>query len=84
MLPTATVSADLFLNDLNLHNTFLMIVKVLFVLGILLYTLFSGLILRQIQLMSNTVQTSFTPALWVFGLIHFGLTFLVLLYLIAL
>lgn len=84
MLPTATASANLFLNDLNFHNTFLMIVKVLFILGILLYALFSGLILRQIQLMSGTVQTTFTPALWIFGLVHFGLTILVLLYILAL
>jgi len=70
--------------EIGLDRLFLLLLKLLLVGGIVLYVLFAGLILRQIQLMSKTLQTSFTPVLWLLGLIHFGLSLLVLVYFLSL
>lgn len=84
MLLQFALSSNLFGSPTGLDMLFLVVFKFLLVAGIFLYVVFAGLILRQIQLMSDTLQTSFTPFLWLFGLIHFALGLLVLFYFLVL
>lgn len=79
MMQFAVAPTGILLNNLDLQTTFLLVFKAFLVLSIVLYVLFSGLILRQIRLMSNTVQTPFTPTLWIFAIINFCLSLLVLI-----
>ena len=43
------------------------------------YLAFSGVMIRQIQIMRQTLITSFSPVLKILGLLHFVLALLVLL-----
>ena len=62
----------------------LLFVKAMFVLGGLLYALFALLVIRQIQLMRSTIQTSLSDFLMTIGIIHLLLSVLVLLYFVIL
>ena len=84
MLFQFAVSSNLFGSTIDTNSALLTLSKFLLIGGIILYTAFAGLILRQIQIMSNTVKTSFTPVLWLFGIGHFIFSLLVLFYFLAL
>lgn len=46
-------------------------IKVLVVIGLVLYTIFAGILVRQEQLMENVLEESFEPILRLLVLIHF-------------
>lgn len=56
----------------------LMLVKLFFVIGGLLYFIFGFIVVRQIQLMRSTVVTPFSSVIQLFGLVHLLFAFLVL------
>lgn len=82
MNPTIAPIFDGILQDPNL--LLLGFVKVLFVVGGLLYALFALLVIRQIQLMRTTVHTGFSAALMLVGISHFLLSVVVVIYYLAL
>lgn len=59
-------------------------VKLLLIFGGILYALFALLVIRQIQLMRSTIQTSFSGIMILVGLAHFILAILVVLYFLIL
>lgn len=54
-------------------------VKVLFIIGALLYVAFAFVVTRQIQVMRSTVITPFSPLVQLLGFAHLIVAFLVLL-----
>lgn len=70
--------------DIDMQTLVFLLFKILLLFAGFLYLIFSGLILRQIQLMSNTLKTPFTPVLWVFGIAHFILVGLLMIYFLML
>lgn len=72
-------------NQATISEAMLFGVKVAFLLGVLVYFVFSLLIVRQITVMKKTLITSFSPLLQMIGWLHlltviiFGLMFLVIL-----
>lgn len=68
------------MTNIDMQTLVFLVFKILLLFAGFLYLIFSGLILRQIQLMSNTLKTPFTPVLWIFGIIHFILTGLLIAY----
>ncbi|MCA9373031.1 hypothetical protein KC921_02950 [Candidatus Woesebacteria bacterium] len=79
--PLAFLSGNI-LNDPSLLLTGF--VKLLLIFGGILYALFALLVIRQIQLMRSTVQTSFSSIMILVGLAHFVLAVLVVLYFLTL
>lgn len=55
-------------------------VKVLFIVGGVLYTLFAFLVTRQISIMSSTVQTTASATIKLLGLAHLIIALVVLIY----
>ncbi len=45
--------------------------KILFLMAFFLYTVFSFLMIRQVQIMGQTVKTSLEPVLFLVALTHF-------------
>ncbi len=75
------MSPQIALNDPNLITVGLELTfKWLFIIGAVLYVLFSLIVLRQIGLMKKTLITTVSPLITTFGLIHFGLAVGVLVY----
>lgn len=70
-------SPDLVPTDLD--GITVTVTKLLFVVGALLYLVFAGIVIRQIQLMKNTVQTDFSPFVQILGYVHFAFALVVLL-----
>ncbi len=58
-------------------NIVLLLLKLVFMLGALIYVLFAGVVTRQINLMRRTVETNFSGTVRAIGLIHLGLAILV-------
>lgn len=54
----------------TINGLALMGLKGLFLLGVLIYFIFSILIIRQIQVMKNTLITPFAPIIQTLGLLH--------------
>lgn len=82
MSPTLTP----FLNGILQQPDLLLLgfVKLLFVIGGLLYALFALLVIRQIQLMRTTIHTDYSILLMFIGLGHFILAVVFVLYYLAL
>ena len=72
------------MTNIDIQTLVFFLFKILLLFAGFLYLIFSGLILRQIQLMSNTLKTPFTPVLWIFGVIHFILGWLLMIYFLML
>lgn len=53
--------------------------KLLFIVGALIYLIFAGLVIRQIGLMSQTIKTTPSSFMKFLGFIHFAIAGLVLL-----
>jgi hypothetical protein len=53
--------------------------KILFLIGSLLYLIFAVIVVRQIHLMKNTVQTDFSPLVQILGYIHLAFALVVVL-----
>lgn len=56
----------------------LTLVKLLFVIGAILYLIFGFIVVRQIQLMRSTVITPFSGVIQLLGIVHLLFAFLVL------
>lgn len=59
-------------------------VKFLLVAGGILYLLFAGLVIRQIQLMKATIESNFSNALLILSIANLVLAIVVLLYFLLL
>lgn len=59
-------------------------VKFLLVAGGILYVLFAGLVIRQIQLMKATIESNFSNALLILSIANLVLAIVVLLYFLLL
>lgn len=72
-------------NQATISDAMLLGVKAAFLLGVLVYFIFSVVIVRQIMVMKSTLITTFSPLLQAVGWVHlltvaiFGLMFLVIL-----
>lgn len=55
---------------LDPNSIVLLIVRVLFYIGVGLYLLFAGVVVRQISLMRNTLVTPFSGTLKAIGYLH--------------
>ena len=74
-----------FLNQPQLQMILVPLFKVLFVIGAIFYTLFAGVIVRQINLKKNTLMTPVSPIVMTVGLAHLILSLgLVFFYLVIL
>lgn len=58
-------------------------VKYMFLTGAVLYVIFAFLVIRQISVMSNTVQTTGSFTIKIIGYLHFILAIMVLVYFIG-
>ena len=80
MLETASV-----LGTSTVSDVFLLGIKGMFLVGILLYFIFSIIVVRQIHVMKRTIVTPFSPIVLMIGYSHLilvgllGLTFLLIL-----
>lgn len=50
----------------------LLIIKLCVLLGLAIYGVFAGIMVRQEQLMANVLEESFEPALRVLTIVHFA------------
>ncbi len=50
----------------------LLIIKLLTLLGLAIYGIFAGIMVRQEQLMANVLEEAFEPVLRVLTLVHFA------------
>ncbi len=66
---------------INLTNSpiFLGFFKILFIIGAVLYVIFSFVVIRQIAIMRQTVMTAFSQVIQLIGYIHFIIAIAVLL-----
>ena len=64
------------------HTALLMIVKLLFVVGGVLYFLFAFIVIRQIAVMKKTLLTPLGLEISFLGWLHLGLTIALFLYFI--
>lgn len=62
-------------------QAYLLAIKALLIISGILYAVFAGLIIRQVQLMRSTVKTQFSLVLLVVAILHFLASLLLLLYL---
>jgi hypothetical protein len=71
------------MNAVDVGLTVSLIVKVCTLVGLLLYSLFAGIMVRQEQLMAAVLEEGFEPVLRLMTIIHFaasvGLFFLALM-----
>jgi uncharacterized membrane protein YtjA (UPF0391 family) len=67
---------SLFTSDLTAAAAAL--TKILFVIGALLYVVFSVVVMRQIHIMKSTVITTFSPVVQVLGYMHLAFSLMVL------
>lgn len=58
----------------------LLIVKLFILLGLMLYLIFAMVVVRQVQLMNQTLKGSLNLPLRLFAWVHFGLAVLVFLF----
>lgn len=63
---------------LDLQLMILLFVKVLFIIGAVLYLVFAFVVVRQIHLMRSTVITPFSNVIQLLGIIHLIFAFAVL------
>jgi hypothetical protein len=75
--PSGPTNPLLFPSDLTILAVLL--TKILFIIGALLYVIFAVLVTRQIHIMRTTVMTGFSPAVQALGFLHLGLAIMVLL-----
>lgn len=62
-----------------------LLVKLFFLIALLLYGFFAGIIVRQVDLMNKILEAKFSPIIYLFALIHLvAVFFLFLLALIIL
>lgn len=71
------------LNFGSQEELLLIFVKLMFVLGGLLYVIFAIVVIRQVGLMRSTVETGFSLILLLISLAHFIFALLALLYFIG-
>jgi hypothetical protein len=64
------------------HPIFLGLIKVGLLLLNVIYLVYAVILLRQIQMMNETVKTSVSRIVMIAGMIHLGLTLLVAFYLL--
>lgn len=57
----------------------LALVKICVLIGLIVYTIFAGIMVRQEQLMAHVIEESFEPALRLLTLIHAAAAIVVLL-----
>jgi hypothetical protein len=62
----------------NLPTYVLLVTKTLSLIGISVYAVFAGILVRQEQLMAHVLEESFEPVLRALALIHFLATITVL------
>lgn len=62
-------------------QAYLFAIKVLLIISSILYAVFAGLIIRQVQLMRSTVKTQFSLVLLLVAILHFLASLLLVLYL---
>lgn len=73
------------LSTITMSNLLLSGVKLMFLLGVLIYFIFSIIIVRQINVMKKTLITPFSPVVQTVGFVHLivigltGLLFLLIL-----
>ena len=80
---SSTVAENAVTNPIFSHPLFLGFVKVSMVILGLIYLLYAVILLRQIQMMNETVKTSVAGTVFLMGVVHLGLAVLVLLYLLV-
>lgn len=68
------------LTDASLNTALLSFIKILFLVGGLLYFAFAFIVIRQIKVMRKTLITALEPEIAVLGWIHLGLTIFLFLY----
>jgi hypothetical protein len=54
----------------DISTIVLLITKILVILGLLMYLIFAGILLRQEQLMAHVLEESFEPILRLLTIIH--------------
>lgn len=60
-------------------NIFSGVLRVLFILGSLMYLIFAGLVIRQVSLMGETVKVPSTGLMKLISLVHFAIAVVVFL-----
>lgn len=66
-----TMNAELL--SLDAIDVLQLIVKLLLIVGMIFYLLFSVVVIRQIKLMRTTLITSFSPFVTVLGFVHLAI-----------
>jgi len=80
---TAGVTEPTDLNLLFGPKLFLILFKILFIVGISFYVVYAIIMIRQIQLMNETVRTKMSGVLIFLGIIHLILALLLFGYLLT-
>lgn len=65
--------------DVSPNYLILSMIKTMFLIGALIYVVFAIVVIRQIQIMKNTLMTTYAPFIKILGYLHFALAILVLL-----
>ncbi len=73
---TAGITEPTDLNFLLGPKLFFILFKALFIIGILFYIIYAVIMIRQIQLMTETVKTKMSGSLILLGVIHLILALL--------
>jgi hypothetical protein len=71
------------MNPLLSNPIFLGLIKFFMVVLGIIYLLYAVILLRQIQMMNETVKTSVAGTVFLMGVVHLGLAILVGLYLLV-
>lgn len=62
------------------ENVGFFVLKLLFMLGFLLYSIFAFVVIRQVRLMGQTYSTSLGPILMIFAIAHFLVSIAILVF----
>lgn len=76
------MQVDNTLLNLNLDSALVLLFKLLFIAGGLLYLVFSLVAHRQITIMKKTLTTPLSPIVTVLGIAHLAMTFFTLAFFI--
>lgn len=81
---TGLVLGENTLTVMDVESALLGFIKLLFILAGILYVVFSLIVVRQVHIMKNTLITSFSSVILVFGYIHLVIALAVLLFFLGL
>jgi hypothetical protein len=70
-------------NELQINKLLQALFQDFFIVGGIIYVIFSVVVIRQIAVMKRTLITSFSPVIRILGYVHLALSILVLLFYIV-